>query len=121
MKVVQNTWFRQLLLRSHSTSRLDILRQRLDTETEIKFPSTTSGEIPDSLPGNGRLPEWLKSPIPTGHKFTNLKNTLRELDLHTVLDTQLAAPELFRCVKKLNVRILVNVGVVGRRGRLQQR
>lgn len=37
-----------------------------------------------SLPGNGRLPKWLKTPIPVGERYTHLKETLRDLKLHTV-------------------------------------
>jgi hypothetical protein len=121
----QSIWFRQLSLRPYSVSRLDILRQRLETEieTDIKLPSTSScsnEEVSDNLPGSGRLPEWLKSPIPTGQKFTNLKNTLRELNLHTVFNDQLVTPKPVRYVKRPNVRILVNAGMVeGRERRLQ--
>lgn len=31
-----------------------------------------------------RLPEWLKTPIPVGDKFSSLKESLRGLKLHTV-------------------------------------
>ena len=35
-------------------------------------------------PGDGRLPQWLKTPIPVGERYTQLKETLRDLKLHTV-------------------------------------
>ena len=37
-----------------------------------------------NLLGNGRLPKWLKTPIPVGERYYNLKETLRDLKLHTV-------------------------------------
>ena len=34
-----------------------------------------------------RLPPWLKTEIPVGKNFNKLKNTLRDLNLHTVRNT----------------------------------
>lgn len=39
----------------------------------------------DNLPGDGRLPKWLKTPIAVGQRYSHLKETLRDLKLHTVL------------------------------------
>ena len=63
-------------------SRLDILKKQLVMEGP-QLQSETP-ETSESLPGDGRLPSWLKAPIPTGKKFAELKETLRELKLHTV-------------------------------------
>lgn len=41
----------------------------------------------DNLPGDGRLPKWLKTPIAVGQRYTHLKETLRGLKLHTVQRT----------------------------------
>lgn len=35
-------------------------------------------------PGDGRLPKWLKTPIAIGERYSHLKETLRDLKLHTV-------------------------------------
>lgn len=43
------------------------------------FIESATGE-----PGTGRLPKWLKTPIPVGERYTKLKETLRDLKLHTV-------------------------------------
>lgn len=37
-----------------------------------------------SLPGDGRLPPWLKTPIAIGKHYNELKETLRDLQLNTV-------------------------------------
>lgn len=66
-------------------SRLEGLRRRLAGEP----PGEGASLLPEagSWPGNGRLPDWLKVPIPMGKKFAELKGTLRELNLHTVPGT----------------------------------
>lgn len=52
-------------------------------ESGPKFEDFVTGEnLP--LPGNGRLPKWLKTPIPVGERYFHLKETLRDLKLHTV-------------------------------------
>lgn len=48
----------------------------------------TSSAAPPSIPGDGRLPKWLKTPIPVGERFSHLKETLRDLKLHTVLHSR---------------------------------
>lgn len=35
-----------------------------------------------------RLPPWLKTEIPIGKNYNRLKNTLRDLNLHTVKHTE---------------------------------
>ncbi|XP_036125863.1 lipoyl synthase, mitochondrial isoform X2 [Molossus molossus] len=52
-----------------------------------------------------RLPPWLKTEIPMGKNYNKLKNTLRNLNLHTFLF-------IHRCVRKLDAPILENVGEV---------
>ncbi|KAM9087672.1 lipoyl synthase, mitochondrial isoform 3-T5 [Megaptera novaeangliae] len=52
-----------------------------------------------------RLPPWLKTEIPMGKNYNKLKNTLRNLNLHTF-------PFTHRCVRKLDVPILESVGEV---------
>ncbi|XP_037685544.1 lipoyl synthase, mitochondrial isoform X3 [Choloepus didactylus] len=53
-----------------------------------------------------RLPPWLKTEIPMGKNYNKLKNTLRNLNLHTF-------PFAHRCVRKLDVPISESVGEVG--------
>lgn len=38
----------------------------------------------EALPGDGRLPPWLKTPIAIGKHFTELTDSLKGLNLHTV-------------------------------------
>ncbi|PJF18995.1 hypothetical protein PSACC_01182 [Paramicrosporidium saccamoebae] len=71
--------FRPHFVKRLTGGRLETLRQRLQTD----FLEDTT-----SLPGNGRLPEWLRVPIPTSEKFSTLKDNLRELKLHTVWVSQ---------------------------------
>ena len=77
-----------------------------------------------NVPGTGRLPKWLKTPIAVGQRYTHLKDTLRDLKLHTV-SNDLVGLCLFdylfsfyyflalvrRFVKRRNVLILVIVGM----------
>ena len=44
----------------------------------------------------GRLPSWLKTPIPSGDKFFELKSTLRELNLSTVCE-EARCPNIGEC------------------------
>lgn len=60
-------------------------------ESGPKFSDFISGHIScaseqdsKTVPGDGRLPKWLKTPIPVGERYSNLKDTLRDLKLHTV-------------------------------------
>ena len=51
---------------------------------EIELPKSTKLPELDVSPKSTRLPEWLKTPIAVGEKYSNLKETLRGLKLHTV-------------------------------------
>lgn len=65
-------------------SRLEVLRQKLREGTSSLNEFISSPSQTEDLPGSGRLPSWLKVPIPTGREFSQLKESLRELKLHTV-------------------------------------
>ena len=54
-------------------------------ENGPKFSEFVEIKNNDSLPGDGRLPKWLKTPIPVGQRYSHLKETLRDLKLHTVI------------------------------------
>ena len=43
-----------------------------------------------------RKPDWLRSPPPSGREFTHIRETLRELDLHTVCE-EASCPNLGEC------------------------
>ncbi|KAI9796685.1 MAG: hypothetical protein M1833_006025 [Piccolia ochrophora] len=43
-----------------------------------------------------RLPEWLKTPVPTGDNFKKIKNDLRGLNLHTVCE-EARCPNISDC------------------------
>ncbi len=51
-------------------------------ETGPKFADFVSEKV---VSGDGRLPKWLKTPIAVGERYTHLKETLRDLKLHTVI------------------------------------
>lgn len=65
----------------------EVLKEAL--ESGPKFTDFISGEgsvavasaVSVSQP---RLPKWLKTPIPVGERYFHLKETLRDLKLHTV-------------------------------------
>lgn len=69
-------------INSTDSARLNALRRKLQesTNNDLALDVDSCG----SLPGSGRLPTWLKSPIPIGKKFGELKASLRQLNLHTV-------------------------------------
>lgn len=67
-----------------SLSRLEVLKQRLQDGAPSLTEFVSSPPPTEDLPGSGRLPSWLKVPIPTGREFSQLKESLRELKLHTV-------------------------------------
>lgn len=111
---------RRLLSSAHppqvgGPSRLEALRQKLQEApppTELAPCSPQTGD----LPGSGRLPSWLKVPIPTGREFSQLKDSLRELKLHTVHHISMCcALTGSRYVKRQSVPTLASVGVAERR------
>jgi lipoic acid synthetase len=52
--------------------------------------------VTSQLGSAGRLPSWLRAPIPTGEKYTELKKTLRELNLSTVCE-EARCPNIGEC------------------------
>ncbi|KAI8319331.1 lipoic acid synthetase precursor [Martensiomyces pterosporus] len=50
----------------------------------------------DKIPGNSRLPRWLKTEIPTGGNVTSIRKTLRDLKLHTVCE-EARCPNMSEC------------------------
>ena len=44
----------------------------------------TEPTLTENSRGDGRLPQWLKTPIAVGERYSHLKETLRDLKLHTV-------------------------------------
>ncbi|KAJ2491047.1 hypothetical protein IWW37_002604 [Coemansia sp. RSA 2050] len=52
--------------------------------------------VQSKIPGNSRLPRWLKTDIPTGGNVTNIRKTLRELKLHTVCE-EARCPNMSEC------------------------
>ena len=55
-----------------------------------------NGMLRTSKPGYTRLPDWLKTPIPTGGNYSKLKNDLRGLGLHTVCE-EARCPNIGEC------------------------
>ena len=76
------------LVRCFSSSAAKIGKTELQEalKTGPKFSDFISSESTQSAnsPGNGRLPQWLKTPIAVGERYSHLKETLRDLKLHTV-------------------------------------
>jgi hypothetical protein len=54
-----------------------------------------NGTVGERLPGEGRLPPWLKTPIAIGKHFTDLKESLAGLSLHTVFILNYVCIHLF--------------------------
>ncbi|KAJ2832006.1 hypothetical protein GGI24_001389 [Coemansia furcata] len=52
--------------------------------------------VQSKIPGNSRLPRWLKTDIPTGGNVTKIRKTLRELKLHTVCE-EARCPNMSEC------------------------
>ncbi|KAK3808433.1 MAG: hypothetical protein J3Q66DRAFT_354799 [Benniella sp.] len=57
--------------------------------------AATSGK-PAKRKQKQRLPEWLKTPIPSGSNYTRIKRNLRELNLHTVCE-EAKCPNISDC------------------------
>lgn len=96
------------IMRFYSTAR-KVLKEAL--ENGPKFSDFVSGTENLHLPGNGRLPKWLKTPIPVGERYFHLKETLRDLKLHTVKKAYaLSLIWFLRYARKQNAQIL---GIVG--------
>ena len=98
-----------------SSSRLEILRGKIKEAPELEYFVNEDLELNKNLPGSGRLPKWLKTPIATGQKFTELKRSLRSLKLHTVdsrpFHAKVIGIDLVRYVRRPSVRILETVGM----------
>lgn len=70
----------------------DFLRARVSKEDMV-----SSDPIANSQPQQHvRLPTWLKTPIPTGKNFTQLKKDVRGLGLHTVCE-EARCPNIGEC------------------------
>lgn len=53
--------------------------------TFFDFINDKKGEkLRTNSSGDARLPQWLKTPIAVGERYSHLKETLRDLKLHTV-------------------------------------
>eukprot|EP00158_Paraphelidium_tribonemae_P008871 Partr_v1_DN28712_c3_g1_i1_m62935 putative Catalyzes the radical-mediated insertion of two sulfur atoms into the C-6 and C-8 positions of the octanoyl moiety bound to the lipoyl domains of lipoate-dependent enzymes, thereby converting the octanoylated domains into lipoylated derivatives (By similarity) len=63
---------------------VEALRKRLETDAP-SLGDFISSSTPNR-PQHTRLPPWLKTEIPRGENYHKLKNTLRELKLHTVCE-----------------------------------
>ncbi|KAJ1873648.1 hypothetical protein LPJ55_002099 [Coemansia sp. RSA 990] len=59
-------------------------------------PAQAMEKAVQSLPGNSRLPRWLKTDIPTGTNVSRIRKTLRELKLHTVCE-EARCPNMGEC------------------------
>ena len=83
------------------------LKARLDTGPQladfIASPTASQGASCEAQTGVAandhsveRLPPWLKVPIPTGARYAELRNTLRDLNLHTVCE-EARCPNIADC------------------------
>lgn len=79
------TFIRKSVSLSNFARSLSNLRNRLEAGPAFET-FLQSGNSDDCVPapGDGRLPPWLKTPIPVGQKYTEIKKTLQSLKLHTV-------------------------------------
>jgi lipoic acid synthetase len=87
-------------MRQAALSRLRRLHRRFSSVTDrLAAGPTLNDFINDriSSPVAGeRLPSWLKTPIPTGKQFTELKRSLRSLGLATVCE-EAKCPNIGEC------------------------
>ena len=75
----------------------DFVSETMSVEEALELKET----VVDSSGGSRkkkhvRLPEWLKTEIPIGKNFNKIKQTLRELDLHTVCE-EARCPNIGEC------------------------
>jgi hypothetical protein len=84
--------------------------ESLEASEEAMEGSREHGVLQTSKPGYTRLPDWLKTPIPTGGNFQKIKQDLRGLGLHTVYVFQMFCIMLTTDARTRGVRILASVG-----------
>ncbi|KAF9944412.1 hypothetical protein BGZ70_004672 [Mortierella alpina] len=72
---------------------LELKETVVDKETAAA--TTTTGK-PGKRAPKQRLPEWLKTDIPAGKNYTQIKKNLRELNLHTVCE-EAKCPNISDC------------------------
>ncbi|KAF9912430.1 hypothetical protein BX616_010328, partial [Lobosporangium transversale] len=65
-------------------------------ETVVNQAQAVSSGKPAKRSLKQRLPEWLKTPIPAGKNYTQIKKNLRELNLHTVCE-EAKCPNISDC------------------------
>ncbi|KAF8916156.1 hypothetical protein BGZ58_005359, partial [Dissophora ornata] len=71
-------------------------KQAAEAAAAEEEATTTSTGKPLKRAPKQRLPEWLKTPIPSGKNFTQIKKNLRELNLHTVCE-EAKCPNISDC------------------------
>lgn len=72
------------LLRQFSTAKREFKEALKIGPKFSDFVGENMVENSENSPGDGRLPQWLKTPIAVGERYSHLKETLRDLKLHTV-------------------------------------
>ena len=79
---------RQLSRRLFSADLKNKLEHGPHLSDFISPPTGHSGSCGSNIPvtAQTRLPPWLRTPIPTGGRYAELKRTLRDLNLHTVCE-----------------------------------
>ena len=76
---------RQIASIRRFSTKFEKLSEALQTGPSLTDFIESKESKATSFPGDGRLPKWLKTPIPVGERFSHLKETLRDLKLHTVI------------------------------------
>ncbi|XP_065314082.1 lipoyl synthase, mitochondrial-like isoform X1 [Gordionus sp. m RMFG-2023] len=81
-----------------NTAWIDKLQNGPSFQDFLAENSNTSQNILPSQPSSSRLrlPTWVKTNIPTGKKFSELKQSLRSLNLHTVCE-EAKCPNIGEC------------------------
>ena len=64
-----------------------------NSEQSIEEPSPS---MSSHMKHHVRLPDWLKTKVPSGENYTRLKGTLRDLNLHTVCE-EARCPNVHEC------------------------
>ncbi|KAI1316374.1 hypothetical protein EDD11_010088 [Mortierella claussenii] len=71
------------------------LKETVVEQQQAQAQTQASGKPAKRAPKQ-RLPEWLKTPIPAGKNYTQIKKNLRELNLHTVCE-EAKCPNISDC------------------------
>jgi hypothetical protein len=74
----------------------NVCHSKESVDEEELSSSSSSPPMNHYMKHHVRLPDWLKTEVPSGENYTRLKETLRELNLHTVCE-EARCPNVHEC------------------------